>query len=181
MAVAGRLEQESKAGAIPGIAVAEAEQAYFDRFYQAIEAERREVHREYRKLWEQTAEERADDDRALIRLEPAGRDPLDGGRWRLSARRSGDAVSKIREGDRVLASDGHPTRGTAELATVERLGEEVLVVADEPFELRRLDVYPSEIGVDRRLTALHDVILRGDEDRKDVLFGRRDPAFGAFT
>ncbi|PSP78279.1 AAA family ATPase [Halobacteriales archaeon QS_4_69_225] len=176
MVVAGRLDQESKAGRV-GEPVPDAEQAYFERLYRAIEEERREVHAEYRKLWEQTAAERVDDDRALVDLEPLGRESLDGGRWRLRARRTGDAVSKIREDDRVLASDGHPTRGTAELATVERLGEEVTVVADEPFELRRLDVYPSEIGVDRQLTALHDAILRGDEDRKDVLFGRRDPAF----
>jgi DNA replication ATP-dependent helicase Dna2 len=180
MAVAGRLDQESKAGEV-GEPIPAEERAYFERFYRAIEAERRAVHAEYRKLWEQTATERADDDRALIDLEPAGRDPLDGGRWRLSARRPGDAVSKIREGDRVLASDGHPTRGTAELATVERLDEEVVVVADEPLELRRIDVYPSEIGVDRRLSALHDVLLRGDPDRKDVLFGRRDPAFSGPT
>ena len=180
MAVAGRLDQESKAGEV-GEPIPAEERAYFERFYRAIEAERRAIHAEYRKLWEQTAEERADDDRALIGLEPAGRDPLDGGRWRLSARRPGDAVSKIREGDRVLASDGHPTRGTAELATVERLDEEVVVVADEPLELRRIDVYPSEIGVDRRLSALHDALLRGDPDRKDVLFGRRDPAFSGPT
>ena len=177
MVVAGRLDQESKAGQI-GEPLPGAERAYFERFYRAIEEERREVHAEYRKLWEQTAEERADDDRALVDLEPVGREPGSGGRWRLRARRTSDAVSKIREGDRVLASDGHPTRGTAELATVESLGEEVVVVADEPLDLRRLDVYPSEIGVDRRLGGLHDAVLQGDPDRKDVLFGRRDPAFG---
>ncbi|WP_254837617.1 AAA domain-containing protein [Natronomonas marina] len=176
MVVAGRLDQESKAGQI-GEPLPDEERAYFERFYRAIEAERREVHAEYRKLWEQSAAERADDDRALIDLEPLGREGVSGGRWRLSARRTSDAVSKIREGDRVLASDGHPTRGTAELATVESLGEEVVVVADEPLDLRRVDVYPSEIGVDRRLSGLHDAVLRGDPDRKDVLFGRRDPAF----
>jgi DNA replication ATP-dependent helicase Dna2 len=176
MVVAGRLDQESKAGQI-GQPLPEEERAYFERFYRAIEEERREVHREYRKLWEQSAEERADDDRALLDLEPLGREPVSGGRWRLRARRTSEAVSKIREGDRVLASDGHPTRETAELATVEELGEEIVVTADEPLELRRLDVYPSEIGVDRQLTALHDAILRGDPDRKDVLFGRRDPSF----
>ncbi len=176
MAVAGRLDQESKAGRI-GDALPADERAYFERFYRAIEAERREVHAEYRKLWEQSAEERADDDRALIGLEPIGREPVSGGRWELRARRTTDAVSKLKEGDRVLASDGHPTRGTAELATITELGEEIVVVADEPIDLRRLDQYPSEIGVDRQLTALHDVVLRGDPDRKDVLFGRREPAF----
>ena len=176
MAVAGRLDQESKAGTV-GEPLPEEEQAYFRRFYRAIEEERREVHAEYRKLWEQSATERADDDRALIDLEPLGREPVSGGRWELRARRTDDAVSKIRQGDRVLASDGHPTQGTAELATVTELGEEIVVVADEPIELRRLDQYPYEIGVDRQLTALHDAILRGDADRKDVLFGRREPAF----
>ncbi|CCQ37022.1 ATP-dependent DNA helicase Dna2 [Natronomonas moolapensis 8.8.11] len=176
MAVAGRLEQESKAGQL-GEPLPGAERAYFERFYRAIEDERRAVHAEYRKLWEQSAQERADDDRALIGLEPTGREPVSGGRWELRARRTSDAVSKLREGDRVLASDGHPTRGTAELATITDLGEEVVVVADEPIELRRLDQYPSEIGVDRQLTALHDAVLQGDPDRKDVLFGRREPTF----
>ena len=176
MVVAGRLDQESKAGQI-GEALPKEERDYFERFYRAIEEERREVHREYRKLWEQSAVERAADDRALLDLEPLDRESVSGGRWRLRARRTSEAVSKIRGGDRVLASDGHPTRGTAELATVEELGDEVVVTADEPFDLRRLDVYPSEIGVDRQLNGLHDAILRGDPDRKDVLFGRRDPEF----
>ena len=180
MAVAGRLEQEAKAGAIPGIAVPDEEQAYFDRFYRAIEAERREVHREYRKLWEQSARERADDDRALVDLEPAGRERRADGRWVLRAHRPGEAVSKIREGDLVLAREGHPTRTKAELARVESLGgadDAVVLTADEPLDVRRLDVYPSELTVDRQLNALHDAILAGDEERKDVLFGRREPAF----
>ena len=176
MVVAGKLDQESKAGTI-GDPLPEADRAYFDRFYRAIEEERREVHAEYRKLWEQSATERADDDRALIDLEPIDREPVSGGRWELRARQTDDAVSKIREGDRVLASDGHPTRGTAELATVTDLGEEIVVVADEPIELHRLDQYPSEIGVDRQLTALHDAVLRSTPDRRDVLLGRRDPKF----
>ncbi len=176
MAVAGRLDQESKAGQV-GTPVPEAERAYVDRFAELLEAERRAVHREFRKLWDQTAAERADDDRALVDLEPAGRERRSTGQWELRARRTTDAVSKIREGDLVLASDGHPVRGTAELARVESLGREVVVTADEPFELRRLDVYPSSIGVDRQLAALHDAVLTGDPDRKDVLFGRRPPAF----
>jgi DNA replication ATP-dependent helicase Dna2 len=185
MAVAGRLEQEAKAGAIPGIAVAEAEQAYFERFYRAVEEERREVHREYRKLWEQSARERADDDRALIDLEPGSREERADGRWVLRARRTSAAVSKIREGDLVLASEGHPTRTKAELARVESLGSaadgEIVLTADEPLDVRRLDVYPSELTVDRQLNALHDAILAGDEERKDVLFGRRDPEFKGET
>jgi DNA replication ATP-dependent helicase Dna2 len=238
MAVSGRLDQESKAGQV-GSPVPEAERDYFDRFYGAIEAERREVHREYAKLWEQSPDERADADRALVDLEPLGTRQLDGGRWELRARGTG-AVSKIREGDLVLASDGDPIGGDAELARVERmggladgksataasdgsgpadggsvaggsgdgrrtvdggttstetgptatetggsdeaasaaaLGTEIVVTADEPVELRRLDVYPSELFTDRMLTALHDAILTQPPDAKDVLFGRREPAF----
>ncbi|WP_049899353.1 AAA domain-containing protein [Halococcus agarilyticus] len=174
MVVSGRLDQESKAGQI-GEAIPEEEREYFERFYRAIEAERGAVHDEYAKLWTQTATERADADRALIDLEPSGREEVDG-RWELRARCS-DPVSKIRAGDVVLASDGHPVRGNAEMARVVSMGEEIVVTADEPVELRRLDVYPSEIGADRMLTALHDALLAGDESQKDVLFDRRDPAF----
>jgi DNA replication ATP-dependent helicase Dna2 len=176
MVVAGRLGQESKAGTV-GTPVPDEERAYFERFYRAIEEERREVHREYHKLWEQSAEERAADDRALVGLEPVSRERIEGGRWRLVAERDPEAVSKIREGDLVLASEGHPVRTRSEIARVERLDERIAVTTDEPLDLRRVDVYPSEFTVDRQLTALHDAILRGDPDRKDVLFGRRDPTF----
>jgi DNA replication ATP-dependent helicase Dna2 len=175
MAVSGRLDQESKAGGV-GSPIPMAEREYFDRFYRAVEAERRAVHREYAKLREQTAHERATDDRALVDLEPTGRRELPGGRWELRATGTG-AVSKIREGDLVLASDGDPVAGEAELARVERLGEEVVVTADEPIALRRLDVYPSELSTDRMLTALHDAVLTQPPEWKDVLFERREPAF----
>jgi len=178
MAVSGRLDQESKAGQV-GTAIPGEEQDYFDRFYRAIEEERTEVHREYAKLWEQSPGERADDDRALVDLEPTGRRELDGGRWELRATKTG-AVSKIRVGDLVLASDGDPVGGSAELARVERLGTaagEIVVTADEPVELRRLDIYPSELTTDRLLTALHDALLTQPVDWKDPLFERRDPEF----
>ncbi|WP_440770303.1 AAA domain-containing protein [Natronorubrum sp. DTA28] len=176
MVVSGRLDQESKAGQI-GQALPEEEREYFDRFYRAIEEERREVHREYAKLWEQDAQERADDDRALIDLEFVEKRPLEGGRWELRARRTSGANSKIREGDFVLASDGHPVRGSSELAIIERLDEEVVLTADEPVEVTRLDVYPSELTTDRLLAAMHDALLKGDERRKDILFGRAEPEF----
>ncbi|WP_254761603.1 AAA domain-containing protein [Natrinema marinum] len=176
MVVSGRLDQESKAGQI-GQSLPDEELEYFDRFYRAIEEERREVHREYAKLWEQTAEERADDDRALIDLEFVEKRPLEGGRWELRARRTGGATSKLREGDLVLASDGHPVRGDSELAMIERLDEEVVLTADEPVEVTRLDVYPSELTTDRLLVAMHDALLKGDERRKDILFGRAKPEF----
>jgi DNA replication ATP-dependent helicase Dna2 len=177
MVVSGRLDQESKAGQI-GRAVPDEEQEYFERFYELLETERRTVHDEYAKLWEQSPEERADDDRAVIGLEFVGKAELPGGRWKLRAERTGDAVSKIREGDVVLASDGDPVDGHAELGRVERLGtDEIVVSADEPVEFSRIDVYPSELSVDRMLTALHDAVLKGDSRRKEVLFGRADPEF----
>ncbi|MDQ2049480.1 AAA domain-containing protein [Natronolimnohabitans sp. A-GB9] len=176
MVVSGRLDQESKAGQI-GTPLPEDEREYFERFYHAIEEERRAVHREYAKLWEQDAQERADDDRALIDLEFVGKRELEEGRWELRARRTGGATSKLREGDLVLASNGHPVRGDSELARIERLDEEVVLTADEPVAVTRLDVYPSELTTDRLLTALHDCLLKGDERRKDVLFGRETPTF----
>ncbi len=175
MAVAGRLDQESKAGQV-GSAVPEDEQAYFDRFYRAVEEERREVHTEYAKLWEQTADERADDDRALVALDPTGARRLDDGRWELRAAGTG-AVSKIRVGDLVLASDGDPVGGNAELGRVERLDDELVVTADERVELHRVDVYPSTLTTDRLLTALHDAVLTQPPAWKEPLFGRRDPEF----
>ena len=179
MAVSGRLDQESKAGQV-GTPIPDDEQEYFDRFYDAIEEERREVHREYAKLWRQSPDERADDDRALVNLEPTGTTELDDGRWELRARGTG-AVSKIRVGNLVLASDGDPVSGNAELARVERLGsaddDEIVVTSDEPVELRRLDVYPSTITTDRLLTAIHDSLLQRPEEWKAPLFGRRDPSF----
>jgi DNA replication ATP-dependent helicase Dna2 len=177
MVVSGRLDQESKAGQI-GTAVPPEERRYVDGFYRAIEAERVATHREYAKLWRQSAADRAADDRALLDLTFEGATQLDGGRWELRATRSAATVSKIREGDRVLASDGDPVAGTAELARVERLDDErVVLTADERVAVTRLDVYPSELSVDRLLTALHDGILKGPERRKDVLFGRAEPTF----
>ncbi|MBP1922455.1 DNA replication ATP-dependent helicase Dna2 [Halorubrum alkaliphilum] len=173
MVVSGRLNQESKAGQV-GTPVPEAERDYFDRFYTAIEEERRETHAEYRKLWEQTPAERAADDRALIDLEPVSRTEIAENRWELRARRTDDAVSKLREGDVALASDGDPVSGHGELGRIRELGDEVVVETDEPVDLHRLDVYPSEISVDRMLTALHDAVLKGDERRKDVIFGGDD-------
>jgi DNA replication ATP-dependent helicase Dna2 len=178
MVVSGRLDQESKAGQV-GTPVPEAEREYFADVYRAVEDERRAVHAEYRKLWEQGAEERAADDRALIGLDPLDRRERPDGDWELRAAVPDGAVSKLREGDVALASDGDPVGGDAELGRIRSLGEEAVVRTDEPVELRRLDVYPSELSVSRQLTALHDAVLKGDPDRKDVLFGRRDPRFEA--
>ncbi|WP_435358707.1 AAA domain-containing protein [Haloarchaeobius sp. DFWS5] len=177
MVVSGRLDQTSKAGQI-GRAIPDDEREYFDELYTAIEAERRKSHESFAKLYKQTAAERADEDRALIDLEPAENRELPAGRWELHATRNSSAVSKIREGDYVLASDGDPIRGHAELARVEHLGdEEVVLTADEPVDVHRLDTYPSEMGISRMLTAVHDCLLKGDTRRKDVLFGRQEPEF----
>ena len=176
MVISGRLDQESKAGKI-GEPLPATEREHFDRLYRAIERERREVHREYAKLWEQDAEERADADRALIDLEFLGAEALEGGRWELRARQQSPTPSKLREGDLVLASDGEPVGGDAELARIERLGEEIVLTANEPVDVRRLDIYPSELTTDRQLTALHDALLKGSQRRKDVLFERTEPAF----
>jgi DNA replication ATP-dependent helicase Dna2 len=176
LVVSGRLDQQSKAGSI-GDPLPEAERTYFQSQYEAIETERRAIHREYAKLWEQTPEARAEADRALLDLEPVGREQRADGRWELRARRPPEAVSKIREGDRVLASDGDPIDGHSELAVVESLGPEVVLSADEPLDVRRLDVYPSEFSVDRMLTALHDGVLRAPKRRRDLLFEREEPSF----
>ena len=176
MVVSGRLDQESKAGQI-GQSLPAEELEYFDRLYHAIEEERREIHAEYAKLWEQDPQERADDDRAIIGLEFVERRELEGGRWELRARQRGASTSKLCEGDLVLASDGDPVRGNSELARIERLDDEIVLTADEPVEVTRLDVYPSELTTDRLLVALHDALLKGSGRRKDVLFGRADPEF----
>ncbi|MFD1633739.1 AAA domain-containing protein [Haloplanus ruber] len=180
MVVSGRLDQESKAGQV-GTAIPAEEREYFEAFYRAIEDERRAVHAEYRKLWEQSATERAAADRALIDLEPLGRRQLPDGDWELRAGVPDGAVSKLREGDVALASAGDPIGGDAELGRIQALGDEAVVTVDEPLDLRRLDVYPSEISVSRQLTALHDALLKGDSERKDVLFGRREPTFREVT
>ncbi|MFB6162073.1 MAG: AAA domain-containing protein [Halococcoides sp.] len=191
MALAGRLDQPAKAGAV-GAALPPEEREYVDEFYTAIEAERRAIHASFTDLWEQSAADRADADRALVDLDPVDRRQRSNGRWELRARSTG-AISKIREGDLVLASDGDPIDGDAELARVERLGDpidddpgadradppaDVIVTADEPIDLARLDIYPSDLSVSRMLTAIHDAVLARRAERKDVLFGRRDPVFG---
>ncbi|MFW5922442.1 MAG: AAA domain-containing protein [Halodesulfurarchaeum sp.] len=176
LVVSGRLDQRSKAGSI-GDPLPDTDRASFEEQYAAIETERRAIHREYAKLWEQSPAERAAADRALVGLEPTDREQLPSGRWQLTAKRPAEAVSKIRVGDRVLASDGDPIDGHSELAVVESLGPEVVVSVDEPLDLRRLDIYPSEFSVDRMLTALHDGLLKGPSRRRDVLFGRKGPAF----
>ena len=174
--VAGRLDQESKAGTVGAPLPAE-ERTYVERLTDAIADERSAVHRQYARLWKRTAAERADAGRALIDLRPTVTRRLDDGRWELRADRPGGGSTRIRAGDIALASDGDPIEGNAELVRIERVAPDVIVTADEPVDLRRLDTYPSEFSTDRMLTAVHDAILAGDQELKDVLFGRRPPAF----
>ncbi|MFB6198866.1 MAG: AAA domain-containing protein, partial [Halobacteriaceae archaeon] len=177
LVISGRLNQESKAGQV-GESLPESERDYLETWYERIEGERRHVHREYRKLWEQDAEERVDDDRAIINLNPIEREQLANGRWRVHVQRVDDTPSKMQVGDVVLASDGDPLDGDSELVRIVELSNDAIVLeGNEPVEIRRLDVYPSELSVDRMLTALHDFVLKGDTRRKDVLFDRDDPEF----
>ncbi|MFB6137337.1 MAG: AAA domain-containing protein [Halobacteriaceae archaeon] len=179
--VAGKLHQEAKAGAV-GRTLPDHEREYFQTWYDRVERERRTVHREYAKLWEQSPAERADDDRALVDLEPLETTERPDGRWALAARRTDRTPSKIRTGDTVLASDGDPVYGDTAMGRVAELtAESVVVTTDEPVDLRRVDVYPSEFSVDRMLTALSDFVLKGDPDRKAVLLGEADPGFEPFT
>lgn len=171
-AVAGRLEQESKAGAI-GRALPPADQTYHDRFYQAIEHERRAIHENYHALWEQSADERAAAGRALITLRVTDRHQQSDGRWQIDLSRPGDQTARFREGDLVLASDGDPVHGQTGLVRITALDRTALtIVADEPLAVKRLDTYPSEITVDRLLTGLHHAIVTGESALNDLLLGR---------
>jgi DNA replication ATP-dependent helicase Dna2 len=175
--VAGRLDQHSKAGSI-GRPLPPAERAYFGRFYGLVERERDAIHEAYARLWQRSGVERADADRALVDLEPIDRERGADGRWTLRLDRPPGETSKLREGDYVIASDGEPIAGHSEIARIERLERDRVVCSvDGPLECRRLDAYPSSIGVDRMLTALHDGVLKSDDRRRDVLLGRTSPAF----
>lgn len=181
LVVSGRLDQESKAGAI-GTAIPEQHRQYFDTTYDAIEKERRAIHREYRKLWEQTPEERLADDRALINLTVVNSNQYPDGRWEITAKNPATSVGKFQQGDLVLASDGDPVHGEGELATLEKVSTDHLTISvDEFIELSRIDVYPSEITVDRMLTALHDALLRGSKRKRRILMGEETPAFDAVS
>ncbi|MFW5965466.1 MAG: AAA domain-containing protein, partial [Halodesulfurarchaeum sp.] len=176
LVVSGRLDQRSKAGSI-GEPLPEADRSFFETTYEAIEAERRAIHREYAAVFSQSPAERVEADRALLGLEPIDREQLSDGRYRLTLDRPSGAVSKIRSGDRVLASDGDPIDGRSELASVESMDGEIELIVEEPLAVTRIDVYPSEFSVDSMLTALHDALLRGPSRRRDLLFDRAEPAF----
>ena len=176
MVVAGRLEQTAKAGQV-GQSLPTYVREYFERMYAAIEAEREAIHEEYRKLWTQSPAERASEDKALIGLECQDQHQLPDGSWEITANIPEEAVSKLRVGDRALASEGNPIAGRTELCQITALDETVTIAVDEPLRLRRLDNSPSEIGVDRMLTALYDFTLRGSRRQREVILGEHQPAF----
>lgn len=169
MVVAGRLQQESKAGEI-GEAVENHELEFFNESYRSIEERRREVYGEFAELADGgRSSEYSITDVEVERVEE------DGEGFVLHCRKPPDA-SKIREGDVVLASDGDPLRG--EMARVKQLTpEEIVVSISEDIRVSRFDVYPSEFGFSRELSALHDFVLTGERRRKDVFFGEREPEF----
>ncbi|MFB6284796.1 MAG: AAA domain-containing protein [Halobacteria archaeon] len=173
MVVSGRLDQESKAGSISA-SIPEEEQEYFEEQYGFVENERLEVHDRYRDLYVSSLEERVENDRAA-RVKTQDVRPDGEGRYLVEVE-SRDATSKIREGNRVLASDGDPVRGEV-VKVLEKNGSAMTLKSEVDTDFERIDVYPSEIGVDRMLTALHDFLLKSGERKKDVFFGRKEPEF----
>lgn len=170
MMVSGRLDQESKAGQI-GESLPQEERDYFNTQYNFLQDERLAVHDEYKELWKN----KKNSDRTLTKLDLIDSKKRDDGKWelRLSV---GDKISKIQEGDLVIASEGNPTKG--EMAWVEKINLDYLVVVTEEFiNISRLDIYPSEFTVDRMLTSVYNFILKGDKSKKDIIFNRRKPEF----
>lgn len=164
--VAGRLEQESKAGTV-GAPLPQEELDYFEKHHEVLERERRAVHEEHASL-------SSDDDALDVEVRDAER--LDGG-WKLMLQKSPDDPTRITEGDLVLISDGDPSKD-AETAWVREVRADTVVVrVGERIDATRIDPYPSTVTVDRYLVALHDFVLKSDERRRDVLLGRAPPEF----
>ncbi|MCX2819646.1 AAA domain-containing protein [Haladaptatus sp. F3-133] len=165
--VAGRLDQESKAGTV-GEPLPDEERDYFEEQHAVLEQERRAVHDEHSSL--------SDDEGALeVRVRDA--EPLADGGWRLELSRTSDEPTRITEGDLVLVSDGDPSKD-AETAWVRDVtADAVAVRVGERIDATRIDAYPSTVTVDRYMVALHDFVLKADERRRDVLLGRASPGF----
>ncbi len=165
--VAGRLDQESKAGTI-GETLPEEEREYFERHHEALEDERRAVYDEHPSI---------SSDEGALEVNVRDAERLGDGGWRLELRRASDEPTRITEGDLVLVSDGSPSED-AETAWVRDVtADTVAVRVGERIEATRLDPYPSDVTVDRYLVALHDFVLKSDERRRDVLLGRAAPEF----
>jgi len=178
MVVAGRLEQESKAGAI-GEPLPDEQREYFGEQYAVVEKERDAVHEESARLSED------EDEGALDGLETTSAERLGDGGWRLVLRKPPEATSRVTEGDLVLLSQGDPSEDAETAWVLDHTAEEVFVRVGERIEATRLDPYPSDVTLDRYLVALHDFVLTGDDRKKSVLIGDAEPEFedieGAFV
>ncbi len=169
LVVSGRLDQKSKAGKI-GEKLPQNERDYFSDQYKFLHNERLAIYKEYQNLWEKNT-----GDKALIDLDLVNSKKQDNGKWKIKTKIK-NQVSKIQAGDLVIASDGNPETG--ELAWVEKIGpDEAVIITDEFVDPSRLDVYPSEFTVDRMLTSVYEFILKEDERKKDIIFGRTEPRF----
>ncbi|MDZ7689360.1 MAG: AAA domain-containing protein [Halobacteriales archaeon] len=165
--VAGRLEQESKAGTV-GAPLPEEERDYFEEQHAFLEDERRAVHEEHASL---------SSDESALEVGVRDAERLADGGWRIELVRTTEEPTRITEGDLVLVSDGSPSED-AETAWVRDVTADAVVVrVGERIEATRIDPYPSTVTVDRYLVALHDFVLKADERRRDVLLGRAPPEF----
>ena len=165
--VAGRLEQESKAGTV-GAPLPQEEREYFEEQHAALEEERRAVHDEHASL---------SSDEGALEVSVRAAERLGDGGWRLELARTSDEPTRITEGDLVLVSDGTPSED-AETAWVRDVtADAVIVRVGERIDATRIDPYPSDVTVDRYLVALHDFVLKADERRRDVLLGRAAPEY----
>ena len=173
MVIAARLDERSKAGRI-GEPLPAAVLSHLERLTAAIEAERAAVHARIDALWRDGG---ADADRALTGLTPTDRRRRPDGRWELTATAPGSATSRLSAGDLALASAGDPRHDGAEVVRILSLRPSVVVRADEPVELRRLDALPTESSIDRMTRSLHDFYLRGPDHLAAVLTGQVSPRF----
>ena len=174
MVIAARLDERSKAGRI-GEPLPASVRAHIETLTAAIEAERATLHARIDALWRTGADA---SDRALTDLVPTDRRRRADGRWELTARAPDSATSRLGVGDLALASAGDPRRDGAEVVRILALRPSVVVRADEPVELRRLDAFPTESGIDRMTRAVHDFYLRGPAHLAAVLTGGTAPRFG---
>jgi DNA replication ATP-dependent helicase Dna2 len=177
MVIAARLDERSKAGRI-GEPLPASVRAHIETLTAAIEAERATLHARIDALWRGGADA---SDRALTDLTPTDRRRRADGRWELTATAPDSATSRLGVGDLALASAGDPRRDGAEVVRILALRPSVVVRADEPVELRRLDAFPTESGIDRMTRALHDFYLRGPDHLAAVLTGQASPRFGSLS
>lgn len=173
-AVAGRLDHESKAGQL-GEPLSAPLRGYFEANYQVIEQERLAVKRSYRRLWERSDGESQE---TLSNLTPVATTPTDDGGVSMKLRRSDQRPTKLSAGDLVLASATAPTDGPVDIARIKSLDRtELTLTLSTELSVTRVDAYPSEVAVDRMLTAVHDAVLTGSETLHAVVTGRADPTF----